>query len=52
MALPQKYWIIPSLRDEITLLIKVLERPDLYKWETPIARLVQRLPDFLAWGDS
>ena len=47
----KKYWIIPSLQDEIALLIKVLERPDLYKWETPIAHLVRHLPDFLSWGE-
>ena len=49
---PKRYHMLPSLVQEIKLLIIVLSKPKLYKWETPIAHLVRREPDFKAWGDS
>ena len=44
-------FISKSLRQELQLLAYILKNKD-FKWETPIAHLIPRTPDFSAWGDS
>ena len=43
--------ITKSLRAELKLLCFIL-KSDTFFWETPIAHLIKRTPDFSAWGDS
>ena len=44
-------FISKPLRQELKLLSDILKSTE-FKWETPIAHLVPRTPDFIAWGDS
>eukprot|EP00957_Ditylum_brightwellii_P070267 5337855-Ditylum_brightwellii.AAC.1 len=39
------------MKEELKLLIKAMSNRDQFKWETPIAHLVPRTPDFTADGD-
>eukprot|EP00978_Attheya_sp_CCMP212_P038355 scaffold189184_cov32-Attheya_sp.AAC.1 len=34
------------------MLLSILQQPDKYKWSSPIAHLIDRIADYLAWGDS
>ena len=45
-------FITKSLRQELQLLSYILKNDKDFKWETPIAHLIPRTPDFAAWGDS
>eukprot|EP00957_Ditylum_brightwellii_P090084 6860769-Ditylum_brightwellii.AAC.1 len=40
------------MKEKLKLLTKVMSNRDQFKWETPIAHLVHRTPDFTADGDS
>eukprot|EP00957_Ditylum_brightwellii_P192432 14650623-Ditylum_brightwellii.AAC.1 len=46
----KRYFINPSFRENLNILIKLLKSD--YKWETPIASLIPRDPDFTSDGDS
>ena len=46
-----KCFITKSLRAELKLLADIMQNKD-FAWETPIAHLIPRMPDFEAWGDS
>ena len=47
-----KYFIIPSMKSEIKLITTLLEQPNLYRWESPIAHRVEKDPDSLTYGDA
>ena len=47
-----KYFIIPSMKSEIKLITYLLENPDLYRWESPIAHRAEKDPDSLTYGDA
>eukprot|EP00957_Ditylum_brightwellii_P108508 8276532-Ditylum_brightwellii.AAC.1 len=40
------------MKEKLKLLIKVMSNRNQFKWETPIAHLVPRIPQFNADGDS
>ena len=44
-------FISKSLRSELKLLSDIMKNKK-FCWETPIAHLIPRTPDFSAWGDS
>jgi len=46
----KRYFINPSFRENLNILLKLLKSD--YQWETPIAFLIPRDPDFTADGDS
>ena len=46
-----KCFITKPLRAELKLLADIMENKE-FHWETPIAHLIPRTPDFAAWGDS
>ena len=49
-AYKKRYFINPSFRENLNLLIKILKSD--YKWESPIAFLIPKDPDFVADDDS
>eukprot|EP00957_Ditylum_brightwellii_P159307 12126368-Ditylum_brightwellii.AAC.1 len=46
----RRYFINPSFRGNLNILLKLLKST--YQWETPIAFLIPREPDFTSDGDS
>ena len=46
-----KCFITKTLRAELKLLADIMQDEN-FAWETPIAHLIPRTPDFAAWGDS
>ena len=48
----KRYFLLPTMKSAMRLLLFVLENPDRYKWETPITHLVERDPDFITLGDA
>ena len=47
-----KYFIIPTMKAEIKLLIHLLENPKTYRWESPIAHRAEKDPDSTTYGDA
>lgn len=47
-----KSYIVPTMRQELKLLTTLLENPEKYKWESPIAHLAEKDPDSTTYGDA
>ena len=50
--LKTKVWITSELRSELDLLHESLREEYRSWWQVPIAHLIPRIPDFVAYGDS
>ena len=47
-----KMYISKAMRSELDYLLHIFDNPDKYKWSTPIAHLIPRVPSFESFGDS
>jgi hypothetical protein len=45
-------FINKSMRAELKMLLDILQQPERFQWSSPIAHLIERNPDYSAWGDS
>lgn len=48
----EKYHIVPTMRQELKIITKILSDHKRYRWESPIAHKAERDPDFTAYGDA
>jgi len=45
-------FISSDLRRELDFLVQIFENPAIYQWESPIAHLIPREPDYIGWQDA